>query len=124
MIKVKMSDVLNAVAAFRDLAKQPLSGRQALQFARLIKKLDAENTTLQEQIKKLAEKYCERNEDGSVQENENGLLIFKGENKDNFTKEYQELVDVEIEISGVQENWFDGVSIDADRLVPILPFLE
>ena len=124
MIKVKVSDILNSVSTFREIAKQSISGRQALQFARLIKKLDAENSTVQEQIKKLAEKYCERNEDGSVQETEAGLLIFKGDNKDAFSKEYQELIDVEVEINGVHEDWFDGVNIDADRMVPILPFLE
>lgn len=126
MIKVKMLDILNAVPAFKELAKQPLYGKYSLKIARMIKKLDAENAIYQEEIRKIALKYGDKTEDGQVVTNEKGYITFSGESYAAFEKEQKDLLSAEIDLDSepIKAIWLDDAKIEANSYLLLEPFMD
>ena len=114
------------IARSTDLAFKP-----AYNVSRIIKMIDSEMETYKELHQKLLQKYAEKDENGELKIDKSvGKYVFEGDNEKAFTKEYQELLDVEftVERYKIKPEDVEKVPlspIDLTHLEPIMePVLE
>lgn len=99
MIEAKLSDAVNSIEVFNSLVEKPLSARTAYQVAKLIRELNQEINLFQATQAKIAEKYWECNEDGSVKVDEEGYWHISKEKMPDYAKEVNELLASKIEVN-------------------------
>ncbi len=90
-IKVKLSEIVSATSALNDLASQRLIARAGLQIGRALKVITGELEVYERSRQALVEKFK-----GVANPQTN---VFDFENKEGFTKEFQELLDTEITLN-------------------------
>lgn len=90
---VKFSDILNADKAFGKLSEERLPVKQSVGLARLVKKLNSEMEIFNEQREMLLSRY------GEYKAEMGGYEIPK-ENLEAFRKDFNTLLDSEVELEG------------------------
>lgn len=126
MIKIKMSDLLNATETLQKLSQKELKARLALQISRLLKEGEREIQNFNEVRTNLINKYGEKDENGELVTDENKNCKILNDQIEIFSKELNELVDMEIEINANKIKIADLENMDftpADMAV-LEPFME
>ena len=95
MIKIKIGEILNAQNSLTTLQGQKLNIKTAYKLSKLIKIVIAELDIFRENHVKLLDRYADKDEVGEF------IIInhkYQIDDLDNFNKEYQDLVNIEINI--------------------------
>lgn len=99
MIKVVLNDILNATETFKVIMQQSVKGSTAFKIARLVRELDKEMQTFNDERQKLFQKYAEKDENGELIVDENNLIKFPPENVQTINDELNALLETELEIN-------------------------
>lgn len=99
MIRVTVKDILNCSDVFKELSKKPIKIKVAYNIAKIIKAIEKENQLFEETRQRLLEKFCEKNENGSIKVNNNGNAIVRSECVDDYNTEIKELLESKVEIT-------------------------
>lgn len=126
MITLKMSDLLNATDTLQKLSQKELKARLALQIARMLKEAEREIQNFNEIRMNLIKKYGEKDENGEIITDDNGNCKIIPESVTVFSKELNELVEMEIEINAnkIKLDDLDNLDFTPGEMVALEPFLE
>jgi putative IMPACT (imprinted ancient) family translation regulator len=109
-MKVKLVEVYNSVSVMNKILDAELPASVAFKLTKLLKSL---NDEIEDQRVKLVSKQGQKDENGSVSVSE--------ANKEEFMKEFGELLSTEIEIQWepVSVEKFDGLNLSANDLLKV-----
>ena len=91
-MKVKLIDIYNSVPVMNKILETPMNASLAFQLTRLLKVLNDEMKSIEEQRIKLVEKYGTKN-DGEE------AVVVSDENKEKFMGEFSELLNTDVELN-------------------------
>lgn len=112
MIKLTMSEILNAAPVLTKLTNQTFSGAATFKIARLLRALDKEITTFEETRTKMIQTYGEKDENGMLIEKE-GQIHVMADKIETFNSEISALLKSEVEINGekLSIEYFDNIEL-------------
>ena len=90
-MKVKLIDVYNSVPVMNKILETPMNASLAFQLTKLLKTLNDEMKSIEEQRIKLVEKY------GTKQEGE--AVVVSDENKEKFMSEFTQLLNTDVDLT-------------------------
>ena len=103
MIQVTLNDIITNNNLFREIHNKPMTARAAFKVARLIRELDKENEMFDKQRIEIIKQYAKRDENGDMVEENNQVII--DENKLNeFEKEFNSLLETQVEVNAEKLN--------------------
>lgn len=120
---MKLEKLINSEfqRALGELGTKSLPPAIAFRFRGIIKKVQEELTKFEEVRKAGLEELAEKDEDGKIKTDKEGLVVFPGKNKEEMQKRLKELCEVEVEIptvklselgSKVEISGFDALALD------------
>jgi len=115
MIKIKLSDVVNATETFNKIMQQSFKGSLAFKIARLARELDKEMQTFNSERQKIIQKYGEKDENGELKIDENGNVKFESSKIQEINDDFNSLLNTELEINADK---LPMDSIDAFEITP------
>lgn len=125
MIKVTIEEILNAVPALRVLKEQNFDGMTAFKIARMLREVNKEVELFEQERYKLIEKFCIRNENGNIIE-DNGEVKIDPEHVEDFNNEIREMLSNEVEINAVplSLNTLENLTITPEQAFSLEKFFE
>lgn len=126
MIEVQVKDIVNSAEIFSALSQKKLNMRMAYQLAKIIKEVQKEFELFQETRMKLIYEYAERNEDGQLKVDENNNFTIPKEKIQNFQKELNELLEmqVELQINKINLDELEDIEFTPMDLIKIEKFIN
>lgn len=121
MITMTVNDLLNVIPVLRELLNKPFKGATAFKLARLMRELDKETTLFEESRQKLAEKYGERDENGSLVFGENGNIQLQADKLEECNAEMLGLLNTTIEVNAdkIPMEAFDDINLAPAQVMAI-----
>lgn len=98
MIKIKLFEISKILESIYKILDKDLPIKCAYSLSKLTKMIIAENQTLEENRIKLLERYGEKDNSNKLKVNENGTVSIMKEHIDTFQEQYNELMNIEVEI--------------------------
>lgn len=134
-MKVKMQKILEAFPALQVLIGMELSGRASYAIAKNVMALNAEGTRFSEKVKEITAKYAKSDDDDAEAEivegeqaeespKEEKPLVVLPENKEKFEREYQDLVEMDVQIQIQKVKFSETDKVLPELLLPIEWMLE
>ena len=126
MIKIKLSDIVNATETFNKIMQQSFKGSLAFKIARLARELDKEMQTFNEERQKIIQKYGNKDENGELIIDENGNIKFDNANIEEINQEFNSLLETELEINAdkLPMDSIDNFEITPQEMLNIEVFFE
>lgn len=115
-MKTNYKTIVEAAPALSKLSKLDIKAQEAVKLARLINKIEAELKPFEETRNKLLKKYGE--------EIENERYKIKDENRSEFEKEFQDLLNSEVEIDAEKFTIKSDVQISAASVIALSDVIE
>jgi hypothetical protein len=106
MVAIKLGSINDIVYSMKELVEKDLQIKVAYKLSKLLKILDNENQTFEEQRVKLFQKYGEKDEDGNLKTYEGDKINIAKDNLKLFNTEFKELCNIEINID------FEPIKLD------------
>lgn len=101
-MKIKILEINQIYPFFGRLVKLHFSAKTSYKLAKLINNLEAERAIYTQQFQNMVNDYAEKDEDGNPKQTEDGTsLVIKKDCLDKFEKEYNDLLNLEVEIPDV-----------------------
>lgn len=97
-MKITIRKILNDTNSLAVISQKQLPIKVSYAIAKNIKKLENELKIYNEERQKLIDKYCIKDEEGNNVIDENNNLKIADEHLDNWNKEINELMDIEVDI--------------------------
>lgn len=113
--KIKLGLLENILNSFVVLSEKQLPIKVSYKLSKLIKLLSKEYGIFEESRLKLVNIYGEKDEKGELKVRENGLADIIEDKRNDFNRDYNDLINLEIEIE------FDQFSIDDFGDISIAP---
>lgn len=127
MIKVKLSDVVNAIEGLNTIMSQEIKGSIAFRVSRLKREINKELETFDEQRSKLIEKYALRDENGQyvIMDDGNSIKLNPDTIKE-CDEEFNNLLNLEVEINAdkLKMSDADAFNISPKQMNFLIPFFE
>ena len=120
-MEVKIFDMIAARDTLEHLFKSELPARSALKIARLIKAVNSELETAQEQINRIVDKYAKTNENGEK------IILRDSPEFNEYIKEYSEITQETITLSvpGISIEDIEKLStLTPEKMLLLEPFME
>lgn len=119
-MEITISEILNAKPVLEELVEQDISIKTAYRLSRIIKELNNELQTFEEQRQKLVQKHGEQQEDAPE-----GNIVVPEENMAPFQQELAELLTATINLNckPMHVDEFGDIKIKTSRLLLIDSFL-
>lgn len=126
MIEVKLNDIINSIETFQVIMQQSVKGSLAFKIARLIRELNKEMETFNEQRRKILDEYCVKDENGQLSPDENGNIQIQPDKIAEFNDVFTNLLNTEIEINAdkIPIDQLDGFEISPQQILNIEMFFE
>lgn len=126
MITITVNNLLNTVPVLRELVNKPFKGSVAFKLARLVRELDKENSLFEEARANLAQKYCDRDENGEPIILENGLIKLQEDKIDECNEELSNLLSSQLEIVAekIPISAFDDIELTPSQMIVIEDLIE
>lgn len=126
MIKIKVSDLLNATETLQKLSQKELKAKLALSIARLLKEAEREIQNFNEVRMNLINKYGEKDEKGELITDDKGNCKIIPDGIETFSKELNDLVttDVEINANKLKLDDLENLDFTPGDMVALEPFIE
>ena len=112
MIKLTISEILNAAPVLTKLTNQTFSGAATFKIARLLKALDKEITIFEETRTKMVQDYCEKDENGALIEKDGNIHVMP-DKIETFNNEINALLKSEVEINSekLSIDYFENIEL-------------
>jgi lipoate-protein ligase A len=109
-VKVKLVDIYNSVPVMNKILETPLPASVSFQLSKLLKTLNDEMKSIEEQRIKLVEKYGNKSE---TQE-----TVVSEENKEKFLQEFSDLLNTEVEVTWhpLSSSKFDALQLSVNEM--------
>lgn len=117
-MKIKFSKLVEATEAFRKLSAQDLEIKKAVEVSRLIKKLEKEYEVFKGNYTKILQKY------GKLKDEEAREYEFVGDNREKFTHEVEELMNIECTIDSEPIEINDDIRLSAAQVIALEDFIR
>lgn len=126
MIQVKLNDIVNSAETFSKIMQQSFKGSLAFKIARLVRELDKEMQTFNEERQKIIRKYGEKDENGELIIDENNNVKFNNNKIVEVNEEFNSLLNTELEINAdkLPEDSMDAFEITPQEMMNIEKFFE
>lgn len=126
MITITVNDLLKTVPVLRELINKPFKGSIAFKLARLIREFDKENTLFEEARVNLAQKYCERDENGEPVILETGAIKLQEDKINECNEEISNLLSTQLEIVAekIPISAFDDIELTPSQIMVIEDLIE
>jgi hypothetical protein len=106
MVAIKLGSINDIVYSMKELVEKDLQIKVAYKLSKLLKILDNENQTFEEQRIKLFQKYGVKDENGNLKTYEGDKINIAKDNLKLFNTEFKELCNIEINID------FEPIKLD------------
>ena len=97
-MKITIRKILNDTNSLAVISQKQLPIKVSYAIAKNIKKLESELDIYNKERQKLIDKYCIKDEEGNNVIDENNNLKIADEHIDNWNKEINDLMDIEVDI--------------------------
>ena len=126
MIKVKISDLLNATETLQKLAQKDFKAKLAWTISKLLKQAEAEIQSFNETRMTLVKKYGEKDENDELVTDEKGNCKITQGNINDFSNELDELLNTEVEINAnkIQMSLLEDVKFTPADMAVLEPFVD
>lgn len=126
MIKVKISDLLNATETLQKLAQKDFKAKLAWTISKLLKQAEAEIQSFNETRMTLVKKYGEKDENDELITDDKGNCKIVQECIDDFSNELDELLNTEVEINAnkIQMSLLEDVKFTPADMAVLEPFVD
>lgn len=98
MIQIELRTIVDNIEIFNEFSRKNMPAAAAYKAARILGRLTDEFNLYQKSRTALIEKYCDRNEDGTMKTDGDNAII-KPENVAQCEKELQDLMNTKIELN-------------------------
>lgn len=98
MTKLKLGQIVNTISLLAQLSTTKLPIKVSYAVAKNVNKLEKELDFFNIEKNKMMDKYCEKNDDGTLKISEEGNAKILDKHLDDWNKEYNELLDIDIDI--------------------------
>lgn len=117
MIKMTLNELMNATPALKELSGKSFTGATTFKIARLIREVDKEIKTFEEERMKIVNKYGEKDENGELASQEDGTVKIIEDKINECNQELVDLLNAEVEINAekLKEEVFEKI-----ELTPVL----
>lgn len=95
-MKISNETIVNSVEVLSKLTSMDLNIKVSYAIAKNINKIEKELEVYNKEKSKLMDKYCEKNEDGTLKSDESGNINIL--DTDNWKRDFKELLEIENEI--------------------------
>ena len=99
MIKIVLGDIVNSTEIFNKIMQQPFKGSLAFKIARLVRELEKEMQTFNDERMKIIRKYGKKDENGELIVNNDGNIEFENDKINEINYEFNSLLETELEIN-------------------------
>lgn len=112
-MKVKLVDIYNSVPVLNKILETPLPASISFQLSKLLKTLNDEMKSIEEQRVKLVEKH------GST--NNNGETMVSEDKKQEFLQEFSDLLNTEVEVTWqpLSASKFDALQLSVNEMTRV-----
>jgi hypothetical protein len=114
MIKIKLGEIINIIESLNNILIKEIPIKTAYMLSKLAQKIEPELKNFQNSNNKLIEKYGQRDENNEIINN-NGIVPIILDKKEDYKKEIEELLNIEIDID------FEPMSIKSLGDIKIAP---
>ena len=123
---IKIQDILAAKPVLDKLMHSNFSGKKAFTIARMMKKIQAEMELYEESRTNLIQKYAERDEQGELKVDEQGMIHVAPEQIFDCNAELIELAMAEINLdcAAIPYEWLEEVEMTPEEAISIEAFIE
>lgn len=97
-MKLTNRKIVNDATFLNNLANKQLPIRVSYAIAKNVSKIESELKVFNDERQKLLDKYCVKDEEGKNKIDENNQLKIADEHLESWSKDLEELLDIEIEI--------------------------
>lgn len=113
MITMTLNDIFNAVPALREISTKEFPGSVTFKIARLIRELDKEIQLFEEERSKIANKYGEKDKNGMLITQDNGMIKIPDDKIQECNEELQALFSTQVEINAnkLSADIFDNIEM-------------
>ena len=125
-MKLTNSILLNSTKVLSILSQKQLPIKVSFIIARNVSKIDAELKIYNDERQKLILKYCEKDENDKIVEDDNKQIKLKDECKEEWSKDIQELLSIENEVDIVKFSIdkIEGINISPSEIMQISYMIE
>ena len=126
MIELTLEQIANSIKILKTLSERTLNAKLAYKLGKIILAVEDENKILQSTQAKIIADYSEKNEDGSLKQNEEGQVTIPAE----FVKEVQtqlnELLTTKVELNVLPLTIaeLENYSFSPSDMIALMPFIE
>lgn len=126
MIKITVNNMIKSIDTFNKILQQSFKGSLAFQIARIVRELDKEMQTFNNEKTKLIQKYAEKDEKGNLIVDENDNVKIDNSKIEEVNKEFESLLQTEIEINAekLSINNIDNFELTPQEMLNIEVFFE
>ena len=126
MIKVKISDLLNATETLQKLAQKDFKAKLAWTISKLLKQAETEIQSFNETRMTLVKKYGEKDENDELITDDKGNCKIVQECIDDFSNELDELLNTEVEINAnkIQMSLLEDIEFTPADMAVLEPFVD
>lgn len=126
MIKVKISELLNSTETLQKLSQKDFKAKLAWSISRLLKAAEAEIQAFNDTRINLIKKYGDKDENGELVTDENGNCKIDNASVEEFNKEFNELINTEVEINAnkLTFDMLENIDFTPSEMAILEPFVE
>lgn len=126
MIKMTLNELMNAAPALRELSEKSFTGATTFKIARLIREVDKEIKTFEEERMKIVNKYGEKDENGELATQEDGTVKIIEDKINECNQELVDLLNAEVEINAekLKEEVFEKIELTPALVIAIEGLVE
>ena len=126
MIKVKISELLNSTETLQKLSQKDFKAKLAWSISRLLKAAEAEIQAFNDTRMNLIKKYGDKDENGELVTDENGNCKIDNTSVEEFNKEFNELINTEVEINAnkLTFDMLENIDFTPSEMAILEPFVD
>lgn len=127
MIKAKLSDVIRSIDGLVAIQEKDLPGKLAYNLGRIITAAQREVEQYNDFREKVIQKYCEKNEDGTLKTTDDGAnyIVIPGKEGD-AQQELNEILEEEIELNAnpLNLNELEKYDFTPKAMALLVPYIQ
>lgn len=126
MINISLRELVDSSETMKKLSQKSLKGKTAYYIARLLREIDKELTLFNETRGNLIKKYGEKDENGDLKIDENGICKFIPEEMEKFYSEMNDILNniIELNANKINLNDLEELNFTPNEMIALEPFIE
>lgn len=126
MITATVNELLNVKTILQELATTPMSAKNSFSVLRALKTVDKEYEMIVETQRNMLEKYAERDAEGNIVPDENGMYIINKAKQQDYIEEASQFLNTEIELDIKPFSWdiLEKLTISPTQFASLEKFVE